>query len=60
MPAAAHAVGRAIIPYGAGFVKHYFFVKLHKKKCLPEEDTFLMIRPAPWVGLSNPTYHVWL
>ena len=31
MPAAAHAVGRAIIPYRAGFVKHYFFVKLHKK-----------------------------
>jgi hypothetical protein len=31
-----------------------------KKKCLPEEDTFLMIRPAPWVGLSSPTYHVWL
>ena len=31
-----------------------------KKKCLPEEDTFLMIRLAPWVGLSSPTYHVWL
>lgn len=31
-----------------------------KKKCLPEEDTFLMIRPAQWVGLNSPTYHALL